>query len=404
MKILMVTTRLPFPPYKGDRLRIFNMAKYLAKRNEVKVIAIIRSKKEISYIDDLRKYNIEVMPILMPIWRSLVNIMLGLFSKKPFQVLWFFSSEMKKKVVEIISKDKPDVVFYYLIRGAQYFVENEKMNYLSVVDLIDAISLYLERFEKSEKNPLKRFLIKEEFKRVSEYEKISERFDAAILCSNFDLCYLKSKNIEANFKVIYNSVDDSFFNDYEPIAYDSKRISFIGNLSYFPNSDAVYFFTHEIFPQILKEEPEAKFYVVGQNPTRKMRRASSKEIIITGFVKEIKYEYLKSAVVVAPIRFGAGMQNKIVEALALGVPVVATSIAVNGLPDELKELVFVSDNSTEFAKNVITVIRDPGIRKQVQMRRHIVKEILGLDVIGQKLECYLKELLTIKIKKNEITG
>ncbi|MEN3037656.1 MAG: glycosyltransferase family 4 protein [Candidatus Kryptonium sp.] len=179
-------------------------------------------------------------------------------------------------------------------------------------------------------------------------------------------------------------------------------MSFIGNLSYFPNADAVYFFTREILPQILKEEPEARFYVVGQNPTKKMKKMSSEKIIITGFVNEIKYEYLKSAVVVAPIRFGAGMQNKIVEALALGIPVVATSVAVNGLPGELKDLVFVSDDPKEFAKNVVAVIRDPNIRKQVQIRRYIVKDTLSLEVIGQKLENYLKELLTIKVKTNEI--
>ncbi|MEN3037655.1 MAG: hypothetical protein ABDI07_00625 [Candidatus Kryptonium sp.] len=165
MKILIVTTRLPFPPYKGDRLRIFNIAKYLARKNEVKIIAIIRSKKEASYIDNLRKHNIDIVPILLPIWRSIVNLIFGLFSKKPFQVLWFFSPRMKKKVAEIINKDKPDVVLYYLIRGAQYFVGNG--NHLNIVDLIDAISLYLERFEKSEKNPLRKFLIREEFKRVS---------------------------------------------------------------------------------------------------------------------------------------------------------------------------------------------------------------------------------------------
>lgn len=399
MRILIVTTRLPFPPYKGDKLRIFNIAKYLAQRNQVKIVSLIKSKKEASYINELSKYKIEVVPVYLPLWKKLLNVTLGLFSAKPLQVSWFYSKKMKVMIKKLIDDIKPDVVFYYLIRGAQYFDENFAEKTLNVLDLIDAISLYLYRFYNIEKNPIKRFLIFEEFKRVLSYEKIAEKFDISFLCSNFDMEYLKSKGINANFKVIYNGINESFFEFGDNIAYDPKRIAFVGNLSYFPNTDAIYFFVREILPYILKKEPNAKFYIVGQNPPFKIKMMSSENIVVTGFVDDIKYEYLKSAVVVAPIRFGAGMQNKIIEAIALGVPVVTTTLSLNGLPPELREFVFVADQPEEFAIKVINVLNNPSIRLRLSEVKNVIKKILSMDVIGHEVENHLINMLINKHQK-----
>ncbi len=399
MKILIVTTRLPFPPYKGDKLRIFNIAKYLAQRNQVKIVSLIRGREESKYINELSKYKIEVIPIYLPLWRKLLNIILGLFSYKPLQVSWFYSKKMEIMVKKLINDNKPDVVFYYLIRGAQYFDENFGEGVLNVLDLIDAISLYLHRFYNIEKNPIKRFLILKELKRVLSYEKISEKFDVTFLCSSFDMEYLKSKGINANFKVVYNGINENFFEIKDNVIYDPKRIAFIGNLSYFPNADAIYFFVREILPYILKIKPDAKFYIVGQNPPLKMKMMASKHVVVTGFVEDVKYEYLKSAVIVAPIRFGAGTQNKIIEALALGVPVVTTTLSLNGLPPELREFVFVADQPMEFAMQVVEILNDPDIRVRLHKVKNLVKKILSLDIIGQEIENYLINMLRNKSQK-----
>ncbi|CUU10661.1 Glycosyltransferase involved in cell wall bisynthesis [Candidatus Kryptobacter tengchongensis] len=399
MKILIVTTRLPFPPYKGDKLRIFNLAKYLAKRNQVKIVSIIKSKKEARYVDELSKYKIEVVPVYLPLWKRLFNIILGVFRREPLQVLWFYSKKMKIVIKKLINDSKPDVVFYCLIRGAQYFDENFSKGILNVLDLIDAISLYLYRFYNVEKKPIKRFLIFREFKRVLSYEKIAEKFDVSFLCSSFDMEYLKSNGINANFKVIYNGINESFFEIKGDVIYDPKRIAFIGNLSYFPNLDAIYFFVREILPYILEKEPNAKFYIVGKNPPLRIRMMASKNIIVTGFVEDIKYEYLKSALIVAPIRFGAGMQNKIIEAIALGVPVVTTTLSLNGLPPELKEFVFVADQPEEFATRVIEILNNPKIRFHLHEVKNVVKKVLSLDIIGQELENYLANMLRNKTKE-----
>jgi len=150
----------------------------------------------------------------------------------------------------------------------------------------------------------------------------------------------------------------------ERLEYDINRIIFTGNMPYYANYDAVIYFAKEIFPLVLMEIPDAKFYIVGQNPPMRVRSLASQNIIVTGFVQDIITEYLKSTVNVAPMRFGAGTLNKIIESLVLGVPVIATPIAIEGFPSEIKKIINVASGSKEFAKQVIRFLQTPELRQQ----------------------------------------
>jgi glycosyltransferase involved in cell wall biosynthesis len=271
---------------------------------------------------------------------------------------------------------------------------------LKVLDLTDAVSLYLQRFFSCEKNLVKRFLLKIELERISRYENILEQFDAGLVCSGPDKEQLLKAAPEANIRIIPNGVDLVYFSNNGATTYDPAKIVFTGNLTYYPNIDGVFYFVKEIFPLVKKEVPAAKFYIAGQSPPAKMRALASEEVIVTGFVEDIKQYYLDSAVAVSPIRFGAGTLNKILEPLALGVPVVATSIGIEGLDLTIGKDILVADRPHAFAKNVIRIMKDPKFRECLGKEgMAIVRRLYNWDVIVNSLENVYHELANKSISR-----
>ena len=349
-------------------------------------------------LENFRKTGIQIEIVKLTIFKSLFKAMIALFSGIPFQVAWFSSGKMKRKIKEELSINNFDVVYFHLIRSAQYLDSAAGKN-LKVIDFTDAVSLYLSRFAEIEKNPFKKFFIKIEQSRIKSYEKIAEKFQTVFICSDIDKEYLKKRGINANLKILNNGIDIDYFKP-DRVDFEKDRIIFTGNMPYHANYDAVNYFVKEIFPLVLKEKPGTKFFIVGQKPPKKIKALSSESIFVTGFVTDIKKEYLKSAVNVAPMRFGAGTLNKVIESIALGVPVVATSIAVEGLPEELKKYVFVAYNSKEFSELVLEILRNTSLRNQLWKEgQTVISEMLSWEKIVSKFENDLgEELIKLKSK------
>ena len=357
MKILIITTRVPYPPYKGDKLKIFNIARQLAKKNSVTIVTFLRNRNQIKDVEELKKHNIKVIYEKISLLESCFNIIEAIFREIPFQVAWYKSKKMHKKIKDLITKGNYDVAYFHLIRSAQYLVNNNGNSVLQVVDFTDAVSLYLDRFTKIERNPIKKILLGIEKKRVEKYEKIAERFNIVFICSEVDREYLLNRSINANIKILRNGVDVDNFK-IENVQKEKNRIIFTGNMPYYANYDAAIYFVKDIFPKVLKQIPDAKFFIVGQNPPRRIKALSSENVIVTGYVEDLRKEYLKSCVNVAPMRFGAGTLNKILEAIVLRVPIVATSVAVEGLPKDIKQSILVAKDSNDFADKLIRLLKN----------------------------------------------
>lgn len=398
MNILIITPRIPYPPYRGDKLKIFNIARQLIKNNSVTIITFLRNKKQIKEIEELKKYNFNVLYVKISFLESCINVLRTIFSNIPFQVAWYRSSSMAKKINQLIETGNFDIAYFHLIRSAQYISgQPDSRSILKVVDFTDAVSLYLSRFHKIEKNLIKKFLLGIEKRKMEKYEKIAEKFHVVFICSEIDREYLIMLGINANIKILRNGVDIDYFKS-DKVDYEKNRIIFTGNMPYYPNYDAAIYFAKEILPLVLKEIPEAKFYIVGQKPPFKVKRLASRNIFITGFVQDIKKEYLKSNVNVAPMRFGAGTLNKVIESIPLGVPVVATPIAVEGLPDEIKKYVRVARDSEDFANQVIEILNTTGLREQfLNQDKSVIREMLSWEKIVDRFEYDLKdELMKLK--------
>lgn len=397
MKILIITPRIPYPPYRGDKLKIFNISKILSKGNKIHIITFYRSHKDKELVKPLEEMGIKIILIKLTLFSSFLHTFLALFQNTPFQVAWYKSKKMQISVDTLLKDNNFDIVYHHLIRTAQYYSSNDAG--LNIIDFTDAVSLYLSRMIEQERNFFKKLFIRSELKRISNYEKIAEKFDALFICSGIDKKFLKDKGINQDIQILNNGIDtDYFFSEQKD--YDGKRIIFTGNMPYYANADAVIYFTKKIFPLILKKDPEVKFYIVGQQPPLFIKQLESDNIFVTGYVKDIKAEYLKSAVNVAPMRFGAGTLNKVLESIALGVPVVATSISILGLPKELMKYVFIADTPEQFASTTLEILNNKSIRLELMNEgKEIISKMLSWNNIVKDFELFLGKKLNEKINK-----
>jgi sugar transferase (PEP-CTERM/EpsH1 system associated) len=383
-KILIISYRFPYPLIDGSRIRIYNIGKILAKKYQADLLAINEGKIAIEHIKEMENIFNKVIPYSFnPIWFKL-NTLKGLFSKNSLQIYYHYF----KKVQEWINQHytEYDLIFCVHIRMTKYL--RKITNIPKVIDFIDATSI---NYQEAQKNSagLWRFIYPVENKRTLSYElKMLKEFDKVFITSPFDKQYLvdNSQNVIDNLIIIPNGVKEELLtrkNNFK----EEKWIVFLGKMNYSPNVDAVIYFANEIFPLIIKNRNDVRFIIVGSNPTKEiLKLGRRKNIKVTGFVED-PYEYLEKAkIVVAPLRFGAGTQYKILEAMALGKVVVTTSKGARGISGEDDKHFITVDNEKEMAKKILDLIDDKLKRDRIgNNAKKLINSKYRWDIIGEKL-------------------
>lgn len=395
MKILVVTPRVPYPPNRGDKLRIFNIIKTLAKNHSVTVVSFAGDEKEISDNKELLKLGIKSEYVVLNRLKSYLNLVKSVFTTNPMQVSFYGHKQMRKLIQKLTSYENYDIVYFHLLITAQYHSSVADINALKILDQTDATSLFLERYLEFLDDPIKRLYFKYDFGKVKKYEKILSKFDTVFVCSEIDRKHLQNRNPSANVQLFMNGFDQELYK-YKVVAKEKNRLIFTGNMPYFPNKDGVLFFINEVLPILLKSKPDIKFYVVGQNPPDEILELQSDNVIVTGFVPDIKAEYLKSEINVAPIRFGSGTPNKIIEAMALGVPTVATSMTISGFPTDIKKHVFTADAPEKFAEQILYLLDNKkNVQSEIEVASNVIREILSLDYVVGKAVDFMAERIKL---------
>jgi glycosyltransferase involved in cell wall biosynthesis len=329
LRILFLTSRLPYPPHRGDKLKIWNLISQLSARHEITLLSFIQDRSEAQWLGALKEHCNEVHVVHHPTWKSVLSCVGALTTNTPFQVAYFSSARMRHLLAETIRRVQPDVIHTHLIRMAPY--TSGIVSVPRVLDMTDAVSLYLTRFREAMHNPLMRTLVGWELGRIDRFEMILKKFDRGLVCSETDREFLAKRVPSARIDCLPNGVDLRTFSDDGSAVREPHRIILTGNMNYYPNADAAMFLVKDIFPIIKARIPDARLFLVGQNPPARVRALASADVIVTGYVEKIQLEYLKSSVAVSSVRFGAGTLNKVLEPLALGVPVVTSPIGAEGL-------------------------------------------------------------------------
>jgi len=391
LNILFVANRFPYPPFRGDKLKIYNLTRRLAAKHNLYLVTFYERREELNYLKEIQPFFKEIEVVYLPKWRSVLNGIPALFSRTPLQMAYFNSTKMKRMVKFAVDRYEIDVVHTQHLRMSQY---TKALDLPKILDLPDAFSLYFKRRKETARPFVNRLIDAIEIGRLAKAEKVITQFDKTLVCSVEDKAYLEKLHKTDNIDILLNGVDLETFDVKEGHDYSHNHtVLFTGNMDYAPNVDGVQYFAKEMWPTIAAKYPKTRFVIAGQRPVDAVKKLAGGRIEVTGFVPDIQEMYEQASVVIAPLRFGAGTQNKVLEAMAMGVPTVCTHIGFEGLQIQSGEGVIMAKEKKLFIAEVDQLLADATERKTVgEKGLKIAQTRFSWDSIALKLEKFLLDI------------
>jgi polysaccharide biosynthesis protein PslH len=381
MNILFITPSLPD---RLKRVRAFCLIKALSQQHKVHLLSLSTGTAGASF-DEIKSLCVSITIVKKSFLKSFLDCTLAIPTVTPFEVAYCKSGEMEKAVVDLIKKHNIDLVYVKRLRAAQ-FAENVSIK--KVLDTTDAMSLFYEKLSKKTRG-IKKIFDLIEGERYARYENyLAKKYHNWVTCSQVDKEYLVSQITGASISVIPNVVDTTY---HIPNSIPEKHsIMVSGLMDKTVNIEAALFLALEIFPLVSKKIPDAKLYIVGPNPLSSIKNLASKNIIVTGFVKDIRKYIDASSVVACPVLTGTGTRNKILQAWAHRKPIVTTTEGLKGLQGENNRDCLVADTKEDFAAALIEVLNNKGKAEAIAQNGYdLVQKNFSIDSIIEALESYL---------------
>jgi len=343
-KLIVITSRFPYPLEKGDKLRAYFQIKELSTKFEVHLISLSESTLSQEQLSHLAPFVKSTSIFQLTPLQKWTGAFLQLFGKKPIQVGYFHNWATQRKVNALLSELQPDHIYCQLIRVSEY-VKNYH-DCPKTIDYMDALSKGVER--RVEKEPIyKRWLFNIEYKRLVNYENsIFSYFEYHTIISEQDRHHIFHAQRQT-IKVVPNGVNELFFEDYP--SQKEFDIVFTGNMSYPPNVEAAVYIVKQVLPTL---PSSVRILLSGATPTQEVLALKSERVHITGWVDDIRDSYAKGSIFIAPMFIGTGLQNKLLEAMAIGLPCVTTSLANNALQATPNASILIANTSDEFVAQV----------------------------------------------------
>ena len=401
MNILFV---VPYVP-NLVRVRPYNLIKHLAARgNRVTVLTVWSSAQEQADLAHLRQICHEVHAVSMPVWHSLVNSLLALPSRrKPLQSVYSWKPQL---VAHLNGQSPYDVVHVEHLRGSRYGLHLRHRTQLPVVwDSVDCITHLFRQAASQSKNVTGRLRSWLDLERTAWYEGwLLDKFHHVLVTSPVDreaLLSLKHNGSQpAPISVLGNGVDVDHFSPNPSVEREPATLVISGKMSYHANVTMTLHLVREIMPAVWQQQPEARLLIVGKDPTREIQAlAENPNITVTGTVASLPPYLQRATVAVAPITYGAGMQNKILEAMSCGTPVVTTPQAVTSLSLEPGRDLVVADTPESYAQAILDVLAQP--QRQAELSRNgrcYVEQYHHWPNVAARLETIYREAIALPIQ------
>jgi sugar transferase (PEP-CTERM/EpsH1 system associated) len=396
MKILYLAHRLPYPPNKGEKIRTFHQIQQLAKRHMIHLCSFVDDPDDLAYVGALRKYCASVEVVYRSIAPTLFRASAAVIKRLPLSVSLFYRKAFANKLIKTLARERFDCVLVSSSSMAQYSCFASDLP--KVIDFIDVDCEKWRLYAQYHSFPLA-MIYRLEAKRLAKYEEQAAHiFDHCILISEEERRLFQERVDGRPVSVISNGVDLEYFASY---GFDFLRVShptivFTGAMDYFPNVDAVQYFCQEVFPLVRQSAPKAQFYIVGRNPMRQVKALQKyPNVIVTGTVPDIRPYLARATVSVAPLRIARGVQNKVLESMAMGVPVVGTVESFKGIAATENDGIRIADEPVLFAQHVVALLKSEArFRCQIarQTRRYIERHHRW-DHQGTQLERVLEEVV-----------
>ncbi len=391
MNILFLTPRIPFPLIGGDRIKSYKLLSYLSKKHNITLVTFYQGKENYNqYKNEIEKLGVKVYVIpLNPIVAGL-NSFYRLYQFKPLEILYYYQKSYQKLVDELLRTKKFDIAFSFFMRTADY-IKGKDIPKILIAE--DCRYLYQTRSYSQSNNLIQKAVRKFEYLTLSKYEpQTMDYFDLITFVTNEDIDFINNIKPLSKYRLLTNGTDIEHF---KPLEFEKRDlILFTGKLDYWLNKLMINRLINSIIPKIQKEFPSAMLTIVGAKAPKFLKELSQKgKIQLYENVPDL-LPYLQRARVYLHPHIGAsGIQNKLLEAMSAGCPIVTTESGNQGIYGKHREHLLIGETDDEIANYAIELLQDNELAKKISANaRHLIIETHNWDIIYRKLDEIIKEI------------
>ena len=364
MRILFITPYVPSP----IRVRPFNLIKSLSIMHEISLVSLLVEDYEQAMVKEVEHYCVSVDLVPLPKWQAYANCLLALPTLTPLRVAYYRSPSFVQSIKEVIRRQNIDIVHGELIKvvpALKAVLADENIPIL--YDSVDCISWFLQQEFETIRNPLKKVFVYSELQKMRRYEQRALLdFDQLVITASSDRDKLGELTGQAqSIQVVSNGVDIDYFTLWNGHR-EADSLVFCAKLDYSPNAQAILHFCEQTLPLIWRYRPQVRLTIVGNNPPPSVRAlAADERITVTGYVTDTRQYLGAASVIIAPLLVVAGMQNKVLEALAMGMPTVTTPRCSGTLGTQDGVHLLEAEEPQAFAKAIMKLLDDPQLAQQL---------------------------------------
>ena len=396
MNILFVTKELPYPVNNGHRVRSSHILKGLAKEHKIHLVCFGDQHTHKDQILAMQRFCASVTLVPenpnLAQWKKYFVAVVSLFSTLPYAVKLRSSKLMKDKVQNLLSTKNIELVIYDGIHMAWDLPSTPVRKVLSEHNVESTI---IQRYYHVEPNIWKKVYAYIEWRKMRGFEqKTWKKFDWIFVCSHVDKKEVETRIGHSKVAIVANGVDIQYYSP-KDIDIKEKSLIYTGLMSWRPNEDAVVYFLKEVYPLIKMEVRQVTFWVVGNNPTEAVKKFAEHDgsVAVTGYVDDVRQYVLQSEIFVVPLRIGSGTRLKILEAMAMGKPIVSTTIGCEGLEVTPGENITIADTPAEFARRIVELLKNPQLTRNIGLAaRRLVQEKYTWERITENLNQLVREI------------
>jgi sugar transferase (PEP-CTERM/EpsH1 system associated) len=384
--MLFLSQRIPFPPNKGDKIRSFNILKHFSQTHRIHLGCFIDDPVDWEYVPELQKLcaDMHIAPLNQLTGRILS--IRALFSGAPLNIPYFYNRALSEWTQNVFSQVKPKVAFAFSSQMAQYFLNPAVRAEQVIVDYCDVDSDKWLQYAKSKKWPLN-WVFEREGRTLLQFDRrVGKEIDAGtfVTAQEVELFHRLAPETVGKIHAIGNGIDAEYFSpegEYpSPFESDAPVVIFTGAMDYWPNVDAVNWFATELFPRVRESVAGLQFHIVGGNPTTEVLRLERIDgVTVTGRVPDMRPYFVHSRAAVTPMRIARGIQNKVLEAMAMGKPTVTTPQSLEGIEAIPGRDLLLAESPDEFVKHTITALTDPMAMKLGENARKLITSSYAWD-------------------------
>jgi polysaccharide biosynthesis protein PslH len=363
VRILFLSHRFPYPPTFGSKVRAFNVIQHLAREHEVNVLSLVRSDAEAEEARGIAPFCTEHRAIRVHNLVQAAKIAATLATRVSASEAFFHSAKLQREVDRQLAHKRFDLVFAHCSAVGRYIAAAEGVPRL--MDFCDVDSRKWLDYLAFKPWPLTLGYRWEAVRTAAAERRVAKNVEMVTVATQGEVATLAQAGVVDRVDWFPNGVDVEYFAPTRE-AYDPNVVSFVGRMDYFPNVQCMVDFCANVWPELRRARPTLQLQIVGAEPTAPvLALARIDGVVVTGSVPDVRPYLQRSALSITPLKIARGTQNKILESMALGVPVVSSTVAANGVDAVPNEHILVADSPSEVCATILRVLESPAERERL---------------------------------------